>query len=183
MGDGAERIEHATVAGKRWSRRTIVSPPRRPSPRYRTLHLERLEARTLLSIEPLTLADPSLYGRGGVGASVQPSISADGQLVAFTSAGDDLLSNDGNGMPDAFVYDRSTCAVTLVSVGLNGMAVGIDPGTPVVISPDGEYAIFGSTSGDLVTGVTNPSGFSELYLRNLATDTTSLLSVAAVRSR
>ena len=49
---------------------------------------------------------------------------------------------------------------------------------PPVISPDGQYVAFSSTSGDLVPGFTNPSGTDQLYLRNLATGTTSVLSIA-----
>ena len=50
----------------------------------------------------------------------EPGVPADGQLVAFVSDADDLVPNDTNGQPDAFVYNRSTGAVTLVSVGLDG---------------------------------------------------------------
>ena len=76
---------------------------------------------------------------------------------------------------DAFVYNRSTGVVTLVSVGLDGMAAGIatDNASPPVISPDGHYVAFESTSGDLVPGFTNSSGTIELYLRDLQTGTTA----------
>src|SRR5947209_8706701 len=105
--------------GRKRASRTLR---RRPS-RLR-LFLEQLEGRTLMSIEPLTLADPSLYGTSGLGASSAPSISIDGQLVAFASDADNLAPNDTDNAPDAFVYDRGTGTVTLVSVGRDGTAAG-----------------------------------------------------------
>ena len=109
------------------------------------------------------------------GDSSQPSISADGQLVAFESTADNLVANDHNGTPDPFVYNRSTGAVTLVSVGANGMAAGLgtDGSDPVpVISPDGRYVAFDNNEGNVLPGVTG----SQLYLRNLATGTTTLVA-------
>jgi RHS repeat-associated protein len=154
-----------------------------PSPRVRgrsawrrrlPLTLELLETRTLLSAAPLTLADPSLYGVSGLGASSHPSISADGQLVAFTSTADNLVPNDTDHLPDAFVHNRSTGTTTLVSVGTNGSAAGVDAAP--VISPDGRYVVFENGAsyldGTVVNGVTN----DQLFLRDLTTGTTTLLT-------
>jgi hypothetical protein len=141
--------------------------------RRRRLELEWLEDRTLLTIQPVTLADPGLWGNSGVKDSSHPSISADGQLIAFVSSADNLVPNDNNGLPDAFVYDRSTGMVSLVSVGPGGTAAGIDLGPWPVISPDGRYVAFESGEA-ILPGI---SGF-QLYLRDLTTGTTSLLSVA-----
>jgi YD repeat-containing protein len=140
------------------------------------LWLERLEDRTLLTIQPLTLADPSLYGVTANGASSSPSVSADGQLIAFTSKADNLVPNDMDNLPDAFVYNCSTGTVTLVSVGLNGMAAGID-GTAPVISPDGRYVVFESGGSYLDQPIVSGVSGDQLYLRDLSTGTTSLLSV------
>ena len=81
-------------------------------------------------------------------------------MIAFVSNAENLVPNDADNAPDAFVYNRGTGTVTLVSVGLNGMAAGIQlaNAAPPVISPDGRYVAFTSTSGDLVPGFTNPSG-------------------------
>src|SRR5262245_59398819 len=86
--------------------------------------LERLEER-VAPAAAIDLADPSLYGISGRGPSSHPSISADGQLVAFTSTADNLVANDFDKGADAFVYNRSTGAVTLVSVDVNGYAAGV----------------------------------------------------------
>jgi hypothetical protein len=47
---------------------------------------EPLEDRTLLSaVQPIKLVTPSLAGVSGDHSSAYPSLSANGQLVAFTS--------------------------------------------------------------------------------------------------
>ena len=136
-----------------------VSGPRGGLARRRRLAIEVLEARTLLSAQPVDLADPSLYGLSGLKASSAPSISADGQLVAFASSADNLVPNDLDGSPDAFVFNRSTGAVTVVSVGPDGQAAGISgytsPMAPV-ISPDGRYVAFESglsSAKPILTGI------------------------------
>jgi RHS repeat-associated protein len=142
------------------------------------LRLEPLEERRLLSVQPVDLVDPSLQGISGIKDSSAPSISADGQLIAFASNADNLVPNDANGHADAFVYNRTTGTVTLVSVGSDGQAAGIggytSPMAPV-ISPDGRYVVFENTGDNVLPSVTG----DQLYIRDLSTGTTSLLSVAA----
>ena len=149
--------------------------PRSTRPRRAArLHAERLEARTAPAAQPVDLADPSLYGVTGQAGSSAPSVSADGQFVAFVSTADNLVPNDTDGRPDAFVYDRTTGTVSLASVGAGGMAAGIDTNT-VAISPDGRYVAFVSgTGGDgvVVTGVAG----QQVYVRDLQTGTTAVAS-------
>src|SRR5262249_36389245 len=125
-------------SGKTSSRKAHPAP-RIEKPRRRRLpvSLERLEDRILLTAPPLALADPSLYGIGGLKASFAPSISADGQLIAFASDADNLVPNDANGLTDSFVFNRATGTISLVSVGLSGNAAGSD--SSPVVSPDGRY--------------------------------------------
>ena len=146
--------------------------------RRRGLTLEALEQRQLLTVQPVGLADPSLTGQSGMLASSAPSISADGQLVAFASSADNLVPNDSDNVADAFVYSRATGAVSLVSVGPDGQAAGIggysSPMAPV-ISPDGRYVVFENNRSDVLTGISG----DELYLRDLSTGTTTLVTAAA----
>src|SRR5262249_28732073 len=87
---------------------------------------------------------------------------------------DNLVPNDANQLPDAFVYNRATGSVTLVNVGPNGMAADIANYTAPVISPDGRYVVF---SGGYIPILPGPAGSgSQLYLRDLQTGTTSFLS-------
>src|SRR5438132_608643 len=90
----------------------------RTTHRRRTARLlvELLEDRTLLSVQPVTLADPSLFGLSPSGTSSQPSISADGQLVVFQSDAANIAANDFNGASDVFLYNRGTGQTTLLSV-------------------------------------------------------------------
>src|SRR6187455_2916282 len=55
------------------------------------------------------------------GASRQPSASADGRFVAFSSTDTTLVAGDGNGSADIFVKDRQTGAVTRVSLRTGGL--------------------------------------------------------------
>src|SRR5450755_2183746 len=153
-----------------WLPPSLSRKPGRKQRRQKSLRqLERLEDRVVPTAQPLTLANPSQFGLSGQSASASPSISADGQLVAFSSTADNLVPNDTDNAPDVFVYSRATGAMTLVSIGLDGMAAGIEPTVTPVISPDGRSVVFGSTAGNLVPGFTNPNGVTELYLRNLTT--------------
>lgn len=144
----------------------------------RALRLERLEDRTLLTVQPLTLADPSLWGITGLKASSTPSISTDGQLIAFQSDADNLVPNDSNGLTDVFVYNRTTNSVTLVSVGPSGLAGG---GAAPVISPDGRYVVFESNSRGILPNFTNDNR-NQLFLRDLQTGSTSLVTINATGS-
>src|SRR5262245_27640819 len=74
----------------------LRKPNRKQRGRAALRQLERLEERLAPAATPMDLADASLYGVSGQGASSHPSISADGQLVAFTSTADNLVHNDFN---------------------------------------------------------------------------------------
>src|SRR5437870_10984019 len=78
----------------------------RKSKKWRNwLFLEPLEERVLLSVAPLTLADPTLWGASGQGLSKAPSMSADGQLVVFESTADNITPNDTNN-PARFSHNQ-----------------------------------------------------------------------------
>ena len=55
-------------------------------------------------------------GAEGDAASVSPSISADGRFVAFSSFASNLVPDDGNGVGDVFVHDRTTGRTVRASV-------------------------------------------------------------------
>ncbi len=52
------------------------------------------------------LISRSTDANGANGSSINPSISADGRFVAFSSTASDLIGNDGNSTQDAFVFDH-----------------------------------------------------------------------------
>jgi len=103
------------------------------------------------------------------------SMSDDGRWVAFTSFADDLVENDTNRAPDVFVHDNLTGTNILVSVDFNGKEQQGNPLTPPVISGNGQYVAFVSSATNLVFNRPNPA--ANIFLRNLQTATTTLISV------
>jgi len=60
-------------------------------------------------------------GGQGNGDSLAAAISADGRVVAFYSAADNLVAGDSNGTLDVFVRDLDAATTTRVSVGPGGV--------------------------------------------------------------
>jgi Tol biopolymer transport system component len=89
-----------------------------------------------------------------------PSISADGRYVAFTSDIADLVPGDTNGAGDIFVYDRNTSATTRVSVSSGG-GQGNGWSYDSSISADGRYVAFVSAATNLVANDTDAAGESQ----------------------
>ena len=79
------------------------------------------------------------------GASRQPSASADGRFVAFSSTAATLVAGDANGSADVFVKDRQSGAVSRVSVRTGGLEAMGDSVAPD-ISADGRYVTFVSAA-------------------------------------
>ena len=59
-------------------------------------------------------------GTEGNGHSIEPSISSDGQYVAFTSWASNLVPGDTNDAWDVFVHDRETGETVRVSLASEG---------------------------------------------------------------
>ncbi|MDO9455994.1 hypothetical protein [Nocardioides sp.] len=107
------------------------------------------------------------------GSSYSPSVSADGQTVAFDSGADNLVTGDANGKLDVFVWRASTGVTTLVSAtasGTSGNASSLEP----AISGDGSVVAFESLATDLVTGDANDR--RDVFARDLTAGTTTQVS-------
>ncbi|WP_189175366.1 PD40 domain-containing protein [Streptomyces lasiicapitis] len=112
-------------------------------------------------------------GAQGNAASTSPAISADGRYVAFVSASRNLVANDTNGTPDAFVRDLRTGTTERVSVKSNGKAShGVV--REVSLSADGRYVAFTSTADDLVGG--DPNDLDDVFLHDRRTGRTERVS-------
>jgi Tol biopolymer transport system component len=85
--------------------------------------------------------------------SSQPSISADGRFLAFSSDADNLVPADGNFDVDVFVRDRAAGITVRVSVSSDGAETGFELGslTPA-ISADGQVIGFQSEGDNLAPG-------------------------------
>jgi Tol biopolymer transport system component len=117
------------------------------------------------------------YAADSISSASQFSLSDDGRWVAFASYADDLVSNDTNHSPDVFVHDLLTGTNILVSAGINGNpALGLYLVNPnPVLSRNGRFMVFVSAATNLVVGKTN--GFANIFLRDLQSATTVLVSV------
>jgi Tol biopolymer transport system component len=100
-------------------------------------------------------------GRGGVQGnddSDNPSLSSDGQFVAFYSYASNLVPGDTNGERDVFVRDRRTGTTARVSLGPNGVQ-GNDfsgsYGAIPALSANGRFVAFDSSANNLVQDDTN----------------------------
>ena len=86
-----------------------------------------------------------------------PSISYDGQYVAFKSYEGGLVSGDTNNAGDVFVYDQindTTVRVSESNYGAQIQGAYSEPGYPV-ISGNGEFVVFSSKASTLVEDDTN----------------------------
>jgi Tol biopolymer transport system component len=90
------------------------------------------------------------------------SLSADGRYAAFTSLAR-LAPADTDDIPDIYVLDRSTGAVTLESVSADGQPVEGGCGHPG-LSGDGRHLVFETAMVGLGPGI------SSIVLRDRATD-------------
>ena len=119
-----------------------------------------------------------LYSQTGNGASLNPSVSADGRYVAFESAATNLVVGDTNGVRDIFVVDRDadgdysfysdpeTCSpgpskITRVSIAGDGEQAN-NHSREAAISGNGAFVAFTSSATNLVIGDTN--GIDDVFV-------------------
>jgi Tol biopolymer transport system component len=105
------------------------------------------------------------------------TMTPDGRYVAFTSAGNNLVPGDTNGIPDVFLRDMQDGITTLVSAGAQAWIPGALVGSEAPdITLDGRFVTFYSTATNLVPGVASPG---EIYLYDVAAGTTTWVSSGA----
>ncbi len=115
-------------------------------------------------------------GSGADAGSFDPSLSDDGNMIAFVSDASNLVEGDTNAVSDVFVYDVVADSLSLVSIASDGSQANNHSFAPV-ISGDGTAVIFESDASNLVVGDTNAA--SDLFVHELASGATSRVSVAA----
>jgi Tol biopolymer transport system component len=108
--------------------------------------------------------------------SIEPSISADGRLIAFESLASNLVPGDTNNARDIFVRDRQSGVTSRVSVGAGG-AQADAASEWASISSDGRHVAFESFASNLVTGDTNNT--YDVFVRDLLTGVTERVSVTS----
>jgi Tol biopolymer transport system component len=116
------------------------------------------------------------------GSAFDPSISADGRFVAFSSTGTNLSDEDAPGdFQDVFVRDRQTNTTTLVSRA-SATATGDGPVADTVsfaasISADGRIVAFVSRARNLSDD--DRDATEDVFVRDLQARTTTLVSRAS----
>ncbi len=104
----------------------------------------------------------------GGSLSTTPTISGDGNRIAFRSAATNLVTGDTNLINDIFVRTVSTQTTTRVSLTSAGGQIASGAPTVPAISRDGNAVLFFHTGN--VTGAA--STLTQLYLRDLTAGTT-----------
>jgi Tol biopolymer transport system component len=117
--------------------------------------------------------------------AAQPSISADGNRIAFQSGNCPLASVSGRVRPTAQIYVRDVAAqtTTLVSINTSGSYGNLTSLSPR-ISADGSAVVFRSGATNLIAGypgvtASRPTSCMEVYRRDLALASTTHVSAIA----
>ena len=114
--------------------------------------------------------------------STNPSISASGRYITFTSKAYNLVPDDYNGIQDVFVFDTVDGEIIRVSVDNSGAegfygsganATGSDEGN-AVISADGRFVSFVSNAA--LTEQDSGDGW-DVYLRDMESGKVTLVAV------
>lgn len=117
---------------------------------------------------------------GSYGASFGPSISADGDFVAFASVSSTLVPDDRNGEVDVFVHDRQAGMTRRVSLPRGAATTGEEStgrSDEPQITGDGSIVSFRSDATNLVPDDTNE--VSDAFAVKLETGAIARLSTAA----
>lgn len=129
--------------------------------------------------------DPSTTPSAGAGGdSWYPIMTPDGRYVLFASRAENLVLSNTN-RPflaqtpqklNVFLRDRTNGTTALVSVNFSGADPGNGDSIPTALSTNGQFALFESTSSDIVPGDTN--GATDIFLRDLVNRTNRLVSAS-----
>lgn len=107
-----------------------------------------------------------------VGVDARISISGDGRYVVFSTAAA-MLPEDTNGTKDVYWKDRQTRELRLIS--RNGAGeIGNGHSTKPVISADGNFVVYTSTSTNLVANDTNSR--TDAFVVEISTGAVTLVS-------
>ncbi|MEM9774907.1 MAG: hypothetical protein AAF902_10020 [Chloroflexota bacterium] len=126
------------------------------------------------TINRISLSSDGLQGNKH-SVSWSPSISENGQFIAFTSTASNLVPDDGNNKGDVFVHHIESGRTTLISIATNG-SQGNELSSFPSISGDGRFIVFQSEASNLVPNDTN--GFKDIFLHDRQSHTTVRLSIA-----
>ena len=148
------------------NRRTVDTRPAAP--------FESLEHRRLFAVN-LVSGGTGAAGLAVVGAQ-EPSVSADGNLVAFSSDATNFGVTDTNNARDVFLHNRADGTTVLVSrtpAGAAGNGESVEPS----ISTDGAWISFSSSATDLAGGQPADNTRKDIFIYEVATGNVTQVSV------
>lgn len=120
-----------------------------------------------------------------------PSISADGSTIAYSSWSSNLIANDTNDRPDVFAHrvETGTRLISTTPSGSPGNDASFVETTGRYVSQDGHYFVFTSAASDLTIDTVPPCPEStsswpytaqacpQVYLRDVSRNETRLVSI------
>ncbi len=109
---------------------------------------------------------------------ITPSISDDGQRIAFATRSDLLAGGDTNNQTDVYVIDLPSGTATLISGNAAGVP-GRFGGTNPQISGDGRYVVFRSASDDLLPTGVDTNNRSDIFVKTVQTGAITRVSVSS----
>lgn len=126
------------------------------------------------------LASLAADGAPGNGPSGAPRLSGDGRFVVFESEASNLAELDQNGVKDVFVRDLVAERTLLVSEAFGSRATGDGVSDSPRITAEGRSVLFRSEAANLTVLPIGGMAKSEVFLRDLITATTRLISRPAI---
>jgi len=123
--------------------------------------------------------DPSV-GKGGGGS--KPSISFDGNRIAFYSHTNTLVSGDNNGIWDIFLWEKGKSQLKRISLTADHKErnQGTESANRIVspsISGNGQYIAFATTATNMTKTDTN--NYQDVFVYDITNDTTVMASISA----
>ena len=116
--------------------------------------------------ETILISRRGAAGAQGDGPSSFPTVSGDGDRVAFVSQASILVGGDTNNKSDVFVRDVLAATTSRASTDASGrQAKGLSDAA--VIADGGTWVQFSSSAANLVSGDTNRA--RDVFLKNLGT--------------
>lgn len=104
----------------------------------------------------------------------EPSVSADGSVVSFTSNSWMMHPDDSDSNDDVFLWHRASGLIEIISQTPAGLGGTGGNSSKSSITPDGRYVVYESSCTDLSPEDTTTS--QDIYLRDRTAGTTELVS-------
>lgn len=119
----------------------------------------------------VSLITVSNDGQQLVEGGVDPTISLDGQTIAFSSNTNSILPEEHDGYFDIFIYDDSTNIIEQITSSYDGNSVSPH------LSGDGNMVVFVSDATNIISTQLTEAGQTHVYQYNRWTGATQLIDI------